>query len=154
MENSWPRIYPSPGIVGSALCHRGKIMRACYIAGPMRGILGYNYPAFMKADRLLTAAGWKTYNPAKMDIEEDGKKYASYTLEEQDLHDTAAEARRFAERDTRILIKCLKAENGDAIVVLPGWTSSVGAIAEVGIAKWVSLPVFTIEEVLDAPYRP
>lgn len=122
--------------------------RMCYIAGPMRGLPSYNYPAFMDADDKLTAAGWETFNPAKMDIEEDDEDHAARSVDEQKLHDTARNARRFARRDVRVLIDFLRAEDGDAIVVLPDWEKSTGATAEVGVAKWVFLPILTVEEAL------
>ncbi len=123
--------------------------RSCYIAGPMRGIPEYNYPAFMAAEAALAALGWKVYNPAVMDIEEDDEDYTERSLEDQKLHDTASAARNFATRDLTILVHDLRAENGDAIVLLPGWGNSVGAIAERSVARWVKLRVLTLEEALD-----
>ena len=123
----------------------------CYIAGPMRGLPEYNYPAFMDADDQLTAAGWETYNPAKMDIENDVEDHAAQSVDEHKIHDTARNARRFAHRDVKVLIDILRAENGDAVIVLPGWKGSIGALAEVAVAKWVMLPILTLEAALEAP---
>jgi hypothetical protein len=114
----------------------------------MRGVPKYNYPAFMAADALLTAAGWDTFNPAKMDIEEDAEDYAAFSESKQKLHDIAANSRRFAARDTDVLIHSLRAEDGDAIVVLPSWETSIGARAEVAVAIWVMLPMYTLDEAL------
>jgi hypothetical protein len=112
----------------------------------MRGIPEYNYPAFMKAANDLRALGWTVYNPAEMDIEEDHEDYAARTIEEQQLHDTAAAARRFARRDVSVLLDKLAAEKGDAVFVLPGWENSTGANAEVAVARWAMLPVIPVPQ--------
>lgn len=116
-------------------------MPSCYIAGPMYGIEEYNYPAFMSAAKELRALGWRVFNPAEMDIAEDKEDYTAQTLEEQKLNATHYNARKFARRDLRVLTDELAAENGDMVVVLPGWMYSVGATAEVSVAKWVGLPI-------------
>ena len=125
-------------------------MSACYIAGPMRGLPEYNYPAFFAAEDALRAAGWDPiYNPAGMDREYDKVVYEAWTIEEQKLHDTAQAARHFAWRDVNILIKRLSAENCDAIILLPGYEASTGATAELAVARWVMLRVLTIDQALN-----
>ena len=121
-------------------------MSKCYLAGPMRGIPEYNYPAFMAGATKLRKLGWEVWNPAEMDMEEDAEDYAERTLEEQRLHDTAAAARRFARRDTHVLLNLLKAEDGDQVFVLPYWEGSQGAIAETNVARWVMLPIVEIAD--------
>lgn len=124
----------------------------CYIAGPMRGIPEYNYPAFMEAAERLRALGFEVFNPAEMDIE-DTEDYAARTLQEQVIHDTAIAARHFARRDIDVILNDMKAEDGDFIVTLPEWKSSMGALAEVQVAQWVSLPIRTMESV-EAEFLP
>ena len=121
-------------------------VKSCYIAGPMRGIPEYNYPAFMAAAELLRGLGWMAYNPAEMDIAKDFEDYASRSLDEQKLHDSAQAARRFAQRDLNVIIEKLQAERGDTLFMLPGWENSTGAQAEVAVARWVMIPVIPIEE--------
>jgi hypothetical protein len=114
----------------------------------MRSKPNFNYPAFMEAERLLEAAGWAPiYNPAKMDIELDGmaEDGGDATIEEQEEH--AADfrnARRYAWRDATVIIRKLKGENGDAIVLLDGWEESIGAVAERNLARWVRLQEHTL----------
>ncbi|MHB1850453.1 MAG: DUF4406 domain-containing protein, partial [Acidimicrobiales bacterium] len=38
-----------------------------YIAGPMRGVKDWNFPAFDAARDLLVAAGWEVVSPADLD---------------------------------------------------------------------------------------
>lgn len=124
-------------------------MRRCYLAGPMRSKPAFNYPAFFSGEQRLSEAGWaEVYNPARMDIVlDDGGADQRLSIEEQHEHAAApVNARRYAKRDARILIEVLKVEEGDAIVVLPDWEQSTGAKAEVALARWVGLPVLTIEE--------
>ena len=121
-------------------------MAKCYIAGPMRGIPKYNFPAFFAAATYLRAQGWEVLSPAEMDMEEDVEDYAKYTLKQQGLNDTASSARQFATRDIGVILGDMRAEDGDIVATLPGWKGSVGAQAEVAVAKWVFLPVFELEE--------
>ena len=113
-------------------------MRRGYVSGPMRGYPDCNYPAFMAAAKALREHGWWVFNPAEMDEARD----------HEPPEDGPAAWRHYAKRDTRVLIELLKAENGDAVVVLPGWGKSVGASAEVALGQWVGLKVLTLEEAL------
>lgn len=121
----------------------------CYLAGPMRTKPEFNYPAFMAGAKALRENGWEVFNPAEMDIEQDNQdeEFTKMTIEQQKAHAGAPmNARRYARRDTRILIEKLRAEKGDAIVVLPDWEESTGAKAEVAIARWVGLRLLTLKE--------
>ena len=125
----------------------------CYLAGPMRSKPNYNYPAFMAGAAALRAKGWTVFNPAEMDIEQDGPiglaAEMSLTIEEQEHHAGKAwHARRYARRDLDVLLNQLEAEAGDAIVLLPDWHQSIGARAELAVAVWVGLRVLTLEEAL------
>ena len=123
----------------------------CYLAGPMRSRPEFNYPAFLAGAKALRERGWEVFNPAEMDIDQDNhdEEFTHMTIEQQKAHAGApVNARRYARRDTKILIEKLRAEKGDAIVVLPDWQDSTGAQAEVALARWVGLPVIPLEEVL------
>lgn len=94
-----------------------------YIAGPMRGYPDHNFPAFHRAAALGRSLGYDIINPA----EEDEKAPVSGTDTEK--------CRQYARRDTDLIFKC------GGIAMLPGWWMSVGATAEVSLAKWLNLPV-------------
>jgi hypothetical protein len=95
-----------------------------YIAGPMSGYPGFNYPAFHRADELLTAAGYETLNPA--------------TNPESDSWDGYMRA---------AIAQVIQA-NG--IAVLPDWQMSAGAALEVHIAHALRMPVHTLDRWLAA----
>lgn len=127
-------------------------MRKCYLAGPMRSKPEFNYPAFMDGARRLREAGWEVFNPAEMDTAEDDQdpEFLEMSIEEQEAHAGApSNARRYARRDCRVLIDILRAEKGDAIVVLPDWEESAGAIAETAVSAWVGLPRLTLDEAIN-----
>ena len=106
-----------------------------YIAGPMRGVKDYNFPAFDAARDFGKARGYEIVSPADID-----RRFGIH--ENTPGVDTLQMSRLFAERDTNVLIRQLAAENGDGIALLPGWEASTGAVAEFFIARWVGLRVF------------
>jgi hypothetical protein len=135
----------------------GKAIRAAYLAGPMRSKPEFNYPAFMSGAEALRSIGWFIHNPAEMDvlIDEQPDNFLDMTVEEQEAHAGAfRNARRYAARDTHVIIHLLRAEDGDAIIVLPDWEESTGARAEVAVAEWVGLKFLTIEEALEPALKP
>lgn len=118
----------------SALGRRHRV----YIAGPMKGLPGFNFPAFFEAEARWRALGWDVVNPAAMDQEIDGF--------DPDREPAAAEAfcmRRdlpaaepfYMRRDLPAVAGC------DAIALLPGWETSSGALKEARVALWCGLAV-------------
>lgn len=104
-----------------------------YIAGPMRGIAEYNFPAFMRAEEVLVREGWEVINPAQIDLDEGfDVDTPQKGLTKQDLED-------YIMRDIRLVIKC------DAICMLPEWGSSDGAYVEHAIARYCDIPVYSID---------
>lgn len=104
-----------------------------YVAGPMRGYVKFNFPAFNEARNRLVKKGWTVISPADIDkasgIDEDDPSEGS-----QDRQHT------FAYRDFHAL-HYLRPEHGDAIAMLPGWENSAGATAEFFLARWLGLKV-------------
>jgi hypothetical protein len=117
-----------------------KTQRSCYVAGPMRGYPQNNFPAFHEAASILRADGWFVISPAELDLAED--EHAAHMSVE--VSSTPEMLRTFVERDVSALL-ALRAENGDAIVLLEGWERSIGASAEVAIAKWLGLSIVHLE---------
>jgi hypothetical protein len=98
-----------------------------YIAGPMRDLPKFNFPAFDRAEARLRAAGWEVVNPARMDREMDGfdptQKAMAHSIE------------FYMRRDLPAVAGC------DAIALLPGWERSDGAQKELAVAHWCGLDV-------------
>ncbi len=112
--------------------------RRCYLAGPMRGVANGNYPAFEYAAEELRLLGWYVYNPIEMDAARSGLDPQSSEF---------PHLRTVAMRDLEIITR-LRAEDGDAIVLLPGSRQSIGARAELAAAHWVGLRVLSLHEAL------
>jgi Domain of unknown function (DUF4406) len=123
-----------------------------YLAGPMRGIPEFNFPAFAAATAQLRALGYEVFSPAEKDIEKHGadiNKSATGNLDD-------IKATGFNLRKTLLLDLTWIAENADAVVVLPGWENSKGANAEVALARAINLiefpcRVLTLEQALALP---
>jgi len=114
-----------------------------YIAGPMRGVAQFNFPAFDAAAVKLRQIGHEVFNPADRDRGEHGETFGA------DNHD-GDEARATADHGFNLREALLDdltwiARHADAVAVLPGWENSKGANAEVALARALGLSV------LDAP---
>lgn len=114
-----------------------------YLAGPMRGIKEFNFPAFLSAAARLRQQGFAVFNPAERDCERHGKDISKGN-ETGDIEHAAKEhgfnLRIALHEDTSFI--CLEA---DAIALLPGWENSKGAIAERATAIALGLPVMRLD---------
>lgn len=114
-------------------------MTTLYIAGPMRGIPAYNFPAFLGADEALSAVDYDTINPALRDLE--GGFFPFDMNGNEDLDFIGFDLRDALAWDLdKIAREC------DGIAVLPNWERSMGANAEVATARALGLKVHTVEE--------
>jgi hypothetical protein len=114
-----------------------------YVAGPMRGIAEFNFPAFHAATARLRAEGHTVFNPAERDIEHHGvdiSKGNSSGCEELAAQQHGFNLREALKDDLEFI--CLHA---DAVALLPGWQNSKGAQAEVATAKALGLTVFEVD---------
>lgn len=106
-------------------------MKQIYIAGPMSVYPEFNFPAFFAAQKKFEAEGWKVWNPAAKESEDNVVLDVS-----------------FASGDHKTLVKngwdwksafewdCHKVLRSDAIFLLPGWEKSTGARAEWAVAQF------------------
>ena len=91
-----------------------------YLAGPMSGYENYNYPAFDAAATRLRELGLTVESPHEIDSKYPGR--AVYNDPQQEW--------RF------YMSKCIPMVfQADAIVMLPGWSTSNGACIEHQIAE-------------------
>jgi hypothetical protein len=105
--------------------------RPIYIAGPMRGIEKYNFPAFDAAAEQLYNQGWEPVNPADLDRAlgydpDEAPEGFDWTLIPAELP-----LKDIVKKDLEALQQC------DAIYMLPGWERSKGAKAELAVALWL-----------------
>jgi hypothetical protein len=96
-----------------------------------KGIPLFNFPAFDKAAKIGRALGWEVISPAELDRAIGFDEHTTTELTPQFVRECAA-------RDTQAILS-LKAENGDAIALLPRWYKSDGTKAELALATWLGL---------------
>lgn len=121
-----------------------------YVAGPMRGIPEFNFPAFHAATAELRQAGHEVFNPAERDNQRHGTDISkgNATGDEKLAVQRHGFNLRTALADDLSFI-CLHA---DALVMLPGWQASRGATAERATAVALGLTVFELEADNDADW--
>lgn len=108
-----------------------------YIAGPMRGHVDYNFPAFYQAEAMLDLWGFKVRNPARMDVQAGKAAFnrATGTV----IPDTSFKIEEVLRRDFDAIRQV------NAIVVLPGWETSQGAQRELAFAQSIGIPVYAYD---------
>ena len=107
-----------------------------YIAGPMTGIRQWNFPEFDEARDELIKLGHVVISPADMDraagfdpanLPDDW----NWSMTPSSFNVDAA-----IDRDIAAVRRC------DAVYMLGGWESSLGAFAERALAKWCRKPIY------------
>ena len=111
-----------------------------YIAGPMRGYERFNFASFDAAQSHLSRDGHTAVSPASLDRDVGFDP-------DRDTHD-AAFLRAALLRDIEAILAV------EAVCVLPGWEKSVGATAEVALARWAGIKVLLYPSLtpLDSEY--
>jgi hypothetical protein len=100
-----------------------------YLAGPMRGIPEYNFPAFEAACKRLREMGHDVWSPHERDLA-DGFNPKT---------DKAHSLKHYMKIDLPAVLDC------DIVAVLPGWENSQGAKLEVHTANECGMVVFDAE---------
>jgi hypothetical protein len=111
-----------------------------YLAGKMRHVPLFNFPAFDAAAADLRSHGLTVISPAELDR---AAGFDPVSLPANWDWGTLPEdfaLRHAAERDLAAILEC------DAIHLLPGWQESKGARAERAVAEWIGLGVFEYGE--------
>lgn len=103
-------------------------MRRIYVSGPMTGLPDLNFPAFHAEAARLRALGYEVVNPAE-------------------LNPAGASWADCMRTDIAALMTC------DALVLLPGWADSNGAMVELQLAHRLGMRVLTTAEI-PAPAAP
>jgi hypothetical protein len=100
-------------------------LKRIYIAGPMRGLPDYNFPAFREAAVRFRQSGWVVVSPVEV-----GMMFGN---------DPSVPGGDYVREDLLHLVRC------DAIALLPGWEASTGARCEVVVAITIGLTFFDAE---------
>lgn len=112
-----------------------------YLAGPMRGIPQFNFPAFFHAARQLKKQGHVVFNPAERDMSQYGEAVChTATGDVRDVAHLGITARECFAADTAWIC-----EHAEAIALLPRWSQSRGARAEKALAEALDLNVIYLE---------
>lgn len=109
-----------------------------YIAGPMRGHVGFNFPAFFEAASSLRICSHEVVNPADWDMQRGFNPYS--TLEDQPHMSEPFDYAQTMKEDLRALLNC------DAIYMLKGWKKSEGASLEHQVALTCGLEILGAKE--------
>jgi hypothetical protein len=115
--------------------------RAAYLAGPMRRIEAYNFPAFESAAWFLRGQGLDVWSPAERDLENGFDPVARRLTGYEDLSEEGFDLAEALLADLSYVI-----EHADLVVLLDGWEHSYGAQAEASTALALGMPVFTLAD--------
>lgn len=99
-----------------------------YVAGPMRSIPFFNFPAFHAAAAKLRSQGHEVFSPAERDIAHHGVDISEGNATGDEA--LATEHHGFNLRDALADDCDFICRHADAIAMLPGWERSKGAKAE------------------------
>ena len=125
----------------SGLAHLYSVSEKIYIAGPMRNIPNFNFPAFHRAAVRLRALGHEVFNPAERDEAVYGPGIGKSTTGYiQDAAQKGFSLREALEGDTRWICR-----SATAIALLPGWIGSRGARAERALGLALGLPIYYLD---------
>lgn len=98
-------------------------MQRIYLSGPMTGLPNFNYPRFHLEAARLRALGYEVINPAELNEPTDPRAVCM-------------------RRDIQALMTC------DAVAMLPGWTTSQGAMLEHACAVQCGMEVVLASKIL------
>lgn len=123
--------------------------KTVYVSGPMSGMWRFNIPAFDERAKELRDAGYTVVSPAELDDPAFRDLCMSCeTGSMEDLRKLCAIAGIEPETWGSLLARDVKllADDGiEAIVVLPGWSGSRGAVLETMVARLCGLPICRVE---------
>lgn len=115
-----------------------------YVAGPMRGIPEFNFPAFYAAAAKLRAEGHTVFSPAERDNERHGVDISKGNVAGDE--EVAAKEHGFNLREALGEDLAWICAHADAVALLPGWGNSRGALAERAAAIALGLKVIELPE--------
>jgi len=110
-----------------------------YLAGPMRGIPYFNFPAFHEAQALLAYHGFDVFNPARRD-EEAGLVWSECPEgSEEEMERQCFDISAALLEDIQYVMY-----EAEAVVLLDGWNESDGAVTEASVASMMGKKLFSM----------
>jgi hypothetical protein len=106
-----------------------------YLAGPMTGYPLFNFPAFDEAARRGRELGFVIVSPAEIDRFIGFDEHCTIGHFEPRLADYF-DTNLTILRDVGLILTC------DGIALLPGWSRSKGATAEMCVARWAGKTLY------------
>lgn len=111
--------------------------RSIYLAGPMRGIPWFNFPAFKVARMYLRAQGHNVFCPAENDIRRHGEDF-SLNCPTGDVSEIGKSINFTIEQAIYEDLRFISIGGCTTIAFLPGWEHSSGASGpEFALAKFL-----------------
>lgn len=126
-------------IVNKKLRKAEKHQVQVYLAGPMRGYPEFNFPAFLEAAEQLRAHGYVVHSPAEEELA------IGFNPETGEYPEGRSRTIRENMRDDL----CWICEFADLVVLLPDWSQSKGATAEVYTAVAIGVPTLSLDKALE-----
>lgn len=113
-----------------------------YLAGPMRGIPQFNFPAFHISAAKLRAKGHEVFSPAERDIRVHGEAFSKSSADGD--NERAEREHGFNLRDALADDLDWICHHADAVALMPGWGESKGANAERATAIALGLEIIIL----------
>lgn len=112
-------------------------MTTLYVAGPMTGILDFNYPEFNEVADNLRECGYTVLNPADVDAIHKRERQSGFARHACNTCDDGLkhEWPWYMKRTLRMML------DADGIALLRGWSQSRGAKIEAFVGKAVGMDV-------------
>lgn len=112
-----------------------RTVRVVYLSGPMRGLPDWNRDAFMDAEALWKARGWRVFNPHRLAAV---MGYAPGSYADGSDADRQAQLRHVIHCDFAHILA------SDAVVLLPDWEKSKGCTMEVALAQFLEMDIYNV----------
>lgn len=117
-----------------------------YIAGPMTGLLEWNFPAFDEAGKRMKDQGFEVVNPVDFDRARGFDEKSAKEFSNEELREAMAAELVGWDRLDLPYARNEMPDKGLAdctdLLLLPGWESSKGAFAEASVALWLGMSVW------------
>lgn len=109
-----------------------------YVTGPMRGLPFFNFPAFDGARDLGISLGYNVISPADLDRAAGIDPVNDPGCVERMKKENPDLLQDIVDRDICKILK-LHPKNNDGLAILPDWQRSIGASAEIAVARFKGL---------------